>query len=372
MSKRLYIIAGEASGDLHGANLIKALFEEEKDLTIRAWGGDRMTQAGAELAKHYRDLAFMGFVEVLMNLKTILANLRFCKQDILAFKPDALILIDYPGFNMRIASWAHDNGIKVLYYISPQIWAWKKNRVFKLKKTVDRMFVILPFEKAFYKDYEMDVEFVGHPLLDEIAEFKKNALVFDDFISKNKLSNKEIIAVIPGSRKQEISKILPEMLKVRSSFPDFQFVIGAAPSIDDSYYEDYIKDSDVSLIRDQTYSLYHHAKVGMVASGTATLEAALFNLPEVVCYKGSAISIAIAKRIIKVKYISLVNLIMDKELVIELIQDDLNKTNLESQLKLLLDPAYKEKLIQGYGQLQDKLGGIGASSHAAKSMLKSL
>lgn len=372
MSKRLYIIAGEASGDLHGANLIKALYNEEKDLEIRAWGGDRMEKAGAQLAKHYRDLAFMGFVEVLMNLKTILSNLRFCKEDISDFKPDALILIDYPGFNMRIASWAHENGIKVLYYISPQIWAWKKNRVFKLKKTVDHMYVILPFEKDFYHNYQMDVEFVGHPLLDEIEEFKKNARAFDDFRNNNDLSDKEIIAVIPGSRKQEISKILPEMLKIRASFPEYQFVIAAAPSIDDSYYKSYIKGNNVSIIRNQTYSLYHHAKAGMVASGTATLEAALFNLPEVVCYKGSAISIAIARRIIKVKYISLVNLIMDQEMVKELIQDDLNKVNLESQLKQLLDTSYRDKLLKGYADLQNKLGGTGASSHAAKSMLKSL
>jgi len=372
MSKRLYIIAGEASGDLHGANLIKALYEEERDLEIRAWGGERMEKAGAHIAKHYRDLAFMGFVEVLMNLKTILGNLRFCKEDISEFKPDALILIDYPGFNMRIASWAHDNGIKVLYYISPQIWAWKKNRVFKLKKTVDHMFVILPFEKDFYKNYEMEVEFVGHPLLDEIQEFKNNARALVDFRSNNNLSDKAIIAVVPGSRKQEISKILPEMLKVQSSFPHHQFVIAAAPSIDDNYYKTFIEGSDVSIIRDQTYSLYHHAIAGMVASGTATLEAALFALPEVVCYKGSAISIAIARRIIKVKYISLVNLIMDQEMVKELIQDDLNKSNLESQLRLLLDPSYRDNLMQGYTKLQNKLGGSGASSHAAKSMLKSL
>lgn len=372
MEKKLYIIAGEASGDLHGANLIKAMYQDDPNLDIRAWGGDKMEAAGANVVKHYRDLAFMGFVEVLMNLRTIMQNLSLCKEDILAFKPDAIILIDYPGFNMRIAAWAHDIGIKVFYYISPQIWAWKKNRVFKLKKTVDKMFVILPFEKDFYAKYDMAVDFVGHPLMDEIEEFKMQARDFDTFIEDNKLNNKPIIAVVPGSRKQEISKILPEMLSIVPNFPDHQFVIAAAPSIDDSFYHSFMEEKDVSIIRDQTYPLYFHASSGMVASGTATLEAAIFGLPEVVCYKGSAISIAIARKVIKVKYISLVNLIMDKEIVKELIQNDLNPKMLEKQIQLLLDSKYAENVKIKYTLLREKLGGVGASQHAAKAMLKSL
>lgn len=371
MEKRLYIIAGEASGDLHGANLIKAMKKQE-DVNIRAWGGDKMEEAGADVVKHFRDLAFMGFLEVAMNLRTIMKNLSFCKSDILNYKPDALILIDYPGFNMRIAEWAHKQGIKVFYYISPQIWAWKKNRVYSLKKTVDKMFVILPFEKDFYKKYDMDVEFVGHPLMDEINDFKKQAQSFENFTKRNSLSQKPIIALIPGSRKQEISKILPEMMRLRSQYPDHQFVLGAAPSMDDSFYRSIIGDSDVSIIRDQTYPLYHHAQVGMVASGTATLEAAIFGLPEVVCYKGSAISVQIARRVIKVKYISLVNLIMDKEIVTELIQNDLNSKKLKKELDLLLDENYAEKLEESYKALRQKLGGVGASDKAAQAMLKSL
>lgn len=372
MGKRLYIIAGEASGDLHGANLIKAMYAQDPDLTIRAWGGDKMEAAGAKLVKHYRDLAFMGFVEVLMNLKTIMRNLKFCKEDILEFKPDALVLIDYPGFNMRIAEWANTKGIKVFYYISPQIWAWKKNRVYKLKKTVDKMFVILPFEKDFYKKYGVDVDFVGHPLMDEIENFKLQARSFDQFTKDNNLNEKSIIAVVPGSRKQEISKILPEMLDLIPKFSDYQFVIAAAPSIDDSFYQTFIEGKDVSVIRDQTYPLYYHATAGMVASGTATLEAAIFGLPEVVCYKGSPISIMIARSVINVKYISLVNLIMDEELVIELIQNDLNTDNLQKQLNKLLDKEDKAKLELGYAELRKKLGGIGASEKAANAMLKSL
>jgi len=372
MPKRLYIIAGEASGDLHGSNLIKAMYQKDDTIEIRAWGGDKMEEAGATLVKHFRDLAFMGFAEVIMNLRTILKNIKFCKEDILKFKPDALILIDYPGFNLRIANWAHEQGIKVFYYISPQIWAWKKNRVFKIKKNVDKMFVILPFEKDFYKQYDMDVEFVGHPLMDEIEDFKKTAPTFGEFTQKNNLSSKPIIAVIPGSRKQEISKILPEMVHLISKFPDYQFLVGAAPSIDDSFYKTYLKGENIALIRDQTYSLFNLATAGMVASGTATLEAAIFGLPEVVCYKGNALSITIARSIIKVKYISLVNLIMDKEIVTELIQNDLTTKNLEKEIQLLLNPKNREKLAKGYLELRNKLGGIGASQNAANAMLKSL
>lgn len=366
------MIAGEASGDLHGSNLVKELFKKEPDLNIRAWGGDWMEQAGATIVKHYKDLAFMGFLEVLMNLRTILNNLKFCKSDIEKFKPDALILIDYPGFNMRIAKWAHQKGIKVLYYISPQVWAWKKNRVFKIKNTVDKMYVILPFEKDFYAQYGVDVEFVGHPLLDEIKAYKKTAVSLEDFKTSNNLSEAPIIALLPGSRTQEISKMLPKMLSVVSHFPDYQFVIGASFSIPDDFYRPFLNKENVSVVREQTYNLFNLSEAGLVTSGTATLEAALFGLPEVVCYRGSAISIAIARRLIKIKFISLVNLIMDKEVVKELIQSDLNTKNLVNQLKLILNPVYSKKLQQNYVELRQKLGGAGASEKVANAMLKTI
>jgi lipid-A-disaccharide synthase len=371
-AKRLYIIAGEASGDLHGSNLVKALYKSNPDLEIRAWGGDWMEEAGATIAKHYKDLAFMGFLEVLMNLRTILSNLKFCKSDIEKFNPDAIILIDYPGFNMRIAEWAHKKGIKVLYYISPQVWAWKKNRVFKLKKTVDKLYVILPFEKEFYAKYNVDVEFVGHPLLDEIEEYKKTAISLEDFKTKNNLSQKPIIALMPGSRKQEISQMLPKMLSVVNQFPEYQFVIGASISISDEFYEPFLIDERVSFVRSQTYDLFNLAKAGLVTSGTATLEAAIFGMPEVVCYRGSAISVAIARQLINIKFISLVNLIMDKEVVKELVQSDLNTENLVNQLKLILNPVYTQKLEQNYSELRQKLGGSGASEKVASAMLKTL
>ena len=372
VAKKLYIIAGEASGDLHGSNLVKALLKAEPDLNIRAWGGDWMADAGATIVKHYKDLAFMGFLEVVMNLRTILNNLKFCKSDIEKFNPDAIILIDYPGFNMRIAEWAHQKGIKVFYYISPQIWAWKKNRVFKIKKTVDQMYVILPFEKAFYAKYDVDVEFVGHPLLDEIEEYKKTAVSLKKFKANNNLSESPIIALLPGSRKQEISKMLPKMLSVVAHFPNYQFVIGASISISDDFYRPYLTDNKVSVVREQTYNLFNLADAGLVTSGTATLEAALFGLPEVVCYRGSAISIAIARRLIKIKFISLVNLIMDKEVVKELIQSDLNTKNLVNQLKLILNPVYTQKIKQNYRELRQKLGGSGASEKVADAMLKTI
>ena len=371
-SKKLYIIAGEASGDLHGSNLIKSLHKQEDNLEIRAWGGDLMEKAGATLVKHYKELAFMGFVEVIMNLRTILKNLKSCKSDIDSFNPDAIILIDYPGFNMRIAEWAHQKGIKVLYYISPQIWAWKKNRVFKIKKTVDKMFVILPFEKAFYADYNVDVDFVGHPLLDEIAEYQKTAINEGEFRTKNGLSESPIIALLPGSRKQEISKMLPKMLSVVSDFSEYQFVIGASSSIDDQFYNEFLNTKNVSIIRNQTYDLFNLAKAGLVTSGTATLEAAIFGMPEVVCYSGNAVSIAIARKLINIKFISLVNLIMDREVVKELIQSDLNKSNLTSELKLILNSDFSNKMKDDYSQLYKKLGGVGASDKVAIAMLKTI
>lgn len=372
MSHKIYMIAGEASGDLHGANLIHSLLKIQPDLVIRGWGGDRMKAAGANVVKHYKDLAFMGFIEVVLNLKTILKNLSFCKSDILEFNPNTLILIDYPGFNLRIAKWAFEQKINVIYYISPQIWAWKKNRVYAIRKHVNRMFVILPFEKAFYGKYNMDVDFVGHPLLDEIEAFKTKSLSRADFLSKNNLPDQPLIAVLPGSRKQEISKMLPVMLSVANRFDTYRFVIAGSSSLPQSIYMTEGKAANISLVTDQTYDLFNHAYAGIITSGTATLEAALFNLPEVVCYKGSSISIAIARRLVNIKYISLVNLIMDEEVVIELIQNDLTTQTLSHQLQLLLNPENRDVISRKYHQLHQKLGGAGASNRVAREVLKTI
>ncbi|MDZ4822171.1 MAG: lipid-A-disaccharide synthase [Flavobacteriales bacterium] len=367
---KFYFIAGEASGDLHGANLIKALRAIRNDLELRGWGGDKMKAAGADVVKHYRELAFMGFVEVLMNLRTILRNIDICKKDIAAFKPDALVLIDYPGFNLRIAEWAHAKGIKVYYYISPQVWAWKQNRVHKIKQCVDKMFVVLPFEKDFYKRFHFDVEFVGHPLLDEIEHLQNNNPQ-SAFRTRNNLSDKPIIALLPGSRKQEIATMLPLMTQVRESFPGHQFVIAGAPGQAEDYYKTFVSGSDVKIVFGQTYNLLQSATSALVTSGTATLETALFRVPQVVCYKGNRISYLIAKRLVKVKYISLVNLILDRIAVRELIQNDLTVENMKSELrKITLNETARELMLTDYDELHDKLGGTGASERVASALLK--
>ena len=368
MKKQLkfYIIAGEASGDLHGSNLIHHLRKSQPDIQIRCWGGDLMQEAGGELVKHYRDLAFMGFAEVLLNLRTILRNISFCKKDIASFEPDALVLIDYPGFNMRIAEWAHERGIKVFYYISPQIWAWKQKRVLKIKRDVDRVFCVLPFEKDFYKKFDVDVSFVGHPLLDATTEVMSK----EHFLESHQLAASPIIALLPGSRTQEIHKMLPLMLSVLPHFPDHQFIIAGAPGQDMERYTPYLNDQ-VKIIFGATYPLLKYAEAGLITSGTATLEAGLFQLPQVVCYKANPISYAIAKRIVKVKYISLVNLILDKPAVTELIQHDLNTDQLVSELDALVhNPMRIAQMNSDYIQLRNALGGGGASERTANEMLK--
>lgn len=369
---KYYIIAGEASGDLHGANLITSLKKKDPRAKIRAWGGNLMKKQGATLVKHYRDLAFMGFVEVLLHLRTILRNLRFCKRDIMRFKPDAIILIDYPGFNMKIAKFAHKHGIKVYYYISPQVWAWKKRRVHTIKEVVDKMLVILPFEKDFYDEYRVDAHFVGHPLLDELS--KVRYINKNNFVRQNKLnSKKEIIALLPGSRKQEVGRMLEVMLKVVDKFPEYQFVVGCAPSLPEEYYKSLIGNENVQLVFNKTYQLLQVASAALVTSGTATLETALFYVPEVVCYKGNKISYLIAKNLIKVKYISLVNLIMDKPVVKELIQNDLTPENVEAELKLLLtNHKVQRQLLDDYEDLRYKLGNAGASNNAATVIFEDL
>lgn len=367
---KYYIIAGEASGDLHGSNLMKQIRLKDPNAQFRFWGGDKMAEIGGKPVKHIRDLAFMGFTEVLANLRTILNNISFCENDIIEFNPDALILIDYPGFNLRIAKKIKPSGIKIFYYISPQVWAWKQSRVHTIKKVVDQMMVILPFEKEFYQKFEMEVDFVGHPLLDAIqlkTEEEKTALR-----QEWKLEGKKVVALLPGSRKQEISKMLPIMLQMKKHFSDIHFMIAGAPSIDPSFYAPFL-DQNTDILYGRTYDILSVADAALVTSGTATLETALFGVPEVVCYKGGKISYHIARKLIKVKYISLVNLIMDQPVIKELIQDDLNEKNLQTELNALL---YEEKYIQkiktDFDQLRIKLGGGGASEVTANLVLKTL
>lgn len=362
---KYYFIAGEASGDLHASNLIKALKSQDQDSEIRAWGGDFMEKAGAEIVKHYRELAFMGFVEVLLNIRTILGNLKWCKKDILEFKPEVLVLIDYPGFNLRIAEWAHQKGIKVLYYISPQIWAWKQTRVFKIKRDVGRMLTILPFEKDFYSNFDMEVEFVGHPLLDAIQgreDFTANERRLELGIPVN---DKKVLALLPGSRKQEIKSMLPLMLEAARIY-NLEYVIAGAPSQDLSFYQEVAREKDFPIVFGKTYELLEIADAALVTSGTATLETALFKVPEVVCYKGSAISYQIAKRLVKIKYISLVNLVMDRMVVKELIQSEFNLKNLKSELAFILSESGRTQILKDYQVLNQKLGGPGASERSAK------
>jgi len=362
---KYYIISGEASGDLHGSNLVKQLHLQDPQADIRCWGGDLMQAAGATLVKHYKDLAFMGFVEVVRNLPVILRNIAFCKQDITAWQPDVLVLIDYPGFNLRIASWAKEQGYKVVFYISPQVWAWKENRVKKMKQYIDKMLVILPFEKDYYKNkWNWEVEYVGHPLVEVIENEQAKA-------GSVQLSDKPIIALLPGSRKQEITKKLPVMLEVSKSFPDYQFIVAQAPAQEDAFYQSFLAPyQNVSAVKNATYGLLKQSTAALVTSGTATLETALFGVPEVVCYKGNNISYQIAKRIVTIKYISLVNLIMDKLVVKELIQDDMTTQNLVAELtELLNNEARKQQLQQDYTALRTLLAAGGnASAKAAESI----
>ena len=382
MGRRLYVIAGEASGDLHGGNLIAELFRiasgngqpttDNRQLSIRAWGGDRMSAAGADVVKHYRELAFMGFTQVIMNLRTILRNIQRCKEDIAAFKPDAVVLIDYPGFNLRIADWAKAQGIQVFYYISPQLWAWKENRIAIVKRAVDRMFCILPFEKDWYAQRGVEVDFVGHPLLDEMNAPSPQPLSRGGGLPEQP-SVKPPIALLPGSRTQEISRMLPVMLEAAKHFPNERFVVAAAPSVPEAFYRQLIGDARVELVTGKTYDLLRQAKAAVVTSGTATLETALFGVPEVVCYSGSAINVWLARRLVKVKFISLVNLIMDREVVRELVQQDMNAEAIRQELgRLLNDRAYRDRMINDLNALREKLGGPGASARTADLLWKSL
>jgi len=365
---KYYLVAGEASGDLHGANLMKALKENDPAAEFRYFGGDKMQAEGGTLVKHYADMAFMGFTEVVLNLQTILRNMKTCKTDIKHYSPDVLILIDFPGFNLKIASFAKEHGIKVCYYISPKVWAWNQKRVLKIKKVVDKMFCILPFEVDFYKDWGMEVDYVGNPLLDEKAAFTPDP----DFRLKNNLEEREIIALLPGSRKQEIEKLLPDMLSIIKYFPGYQFVVAAAPSFLPEYYQQFSGISNVKLVFGQTYDLLQVARAAVVASGTATLETALFKVPQVVVYKGGAISIAIARMLVKIKFISLVNLIMDRGVVTELIQHDCNTATITANMLALIDGAAREKMLADYGDLAAVMGDPGASGRTASLIVKYL
>ncbi|MBV9989424.1 MAG: lipid-A-disaccharide synthase [Chitinophagaceae bacterium] len=390
---KYYIISGEASGDLHGSNLIRELRSLDKDAEVRAWGGDLMQQAGATLVKHYRELAFMGFAEVVKNLPTILRNIGFCKRDIAAYRPDVLVLIDYPGFNLRIAEWAKQQGFKTVFYISPQVWAWKANRVKKMKLYIDKMLCILPFEKDYYKTrWDWEVEYVGHPLVEAVEEFKSGVRSLESGVESKKndsqipnskpqtpnptpdsklLTPDLPVALLPGSRKQEISVKLPIMLGVAGLFPEYRFVVAEAPGQDPAFYRKFLADyPNVTSIRNNTYGLLMQSRAALVTSGTATLETALFGVPEVVCYKGSAISYLIAKRLIRIKYISLVNLIMDKPVVKELIQHELTTASLAAELKLLLhDQNRIGQLQKDYAELKELLSRGGpASAQAAASI----
>ncbi len=369
---RYYLIAGEASGDLHGSNLIRELKKLDVSADFRCWGGDLMEQAGGTLVKHYRQLAFMGFIEVIANLKTILRNLKLCKKDIMAFAPDVLILIDYPGFNLRIAEWAHQHQIRSVFYISPQVWAWKENRVRLIKKYVDKMLVILPFEETFYKKWNYNVEYVGHPLV-EVVEQALASQPLIPAVAGSPLNDPHIVALLPGSRKQEVIRKLPVMLEASKQFPQHTFIVARASSLDDSFYDGLMQSfPKVRSVRNKTYELLMNAKAALVTSGTATLETALFGVPEVVCYKGSNISYQIARRLIKIKYISLVNLIMNREVVKELIQDQMNVQQVQVALdQVLHNKVVRERMLADFRELKDLLRkGGNASANAAISIYR--
>ncbi|MDD4684384.1 MAG: lipid-A-disaccharide synthase [Bacteroidales bacterium] len=369
---KYYIIAGEVSGDLHASFLIKGLKAKDEEAEFRFWGGDNMAKEGGTLVKHIKDLSFMGFVEVIANLKTILTNLRFCKKDILNYKPDAVIFVDYPGFNLRIATFCHLKGIKTLYYISPKVWAWKKGRIKLMKKVLTKLYVIFPFEQDFFKKHDLDVEYYGNPLLDEIQDYAQTQDK-EAFLAENKLGDKPIIALLPGSRVQEIKKILSIQMTLIEKFPDFDFVIAGLQTHKEEFYRKYMDGKDVKIIYNQIYSILSVSYAAIVCSGTATLETALFNVPEVVCYKGNPISFAIGKMLVKLKYVSLVNLILDRPAVVELLQKDWNEENLEKEFRrIVYDEGYRTEIDMNYSNLKIILGEAGASNKIAKSIVNLL
>lgn len=371
---RYYIIAGELSGDEHGAYLCRYLHLHDNEFVARGFGGDNMQKEGVEIVKHINELAFMGFVEVATHLPKVLHNLSFCKKDIQDFKPDCVILVDYPGFNLRIAKFLHKLGIKVFYYISPTVWAWRKGRIKQIKKYVNKLYVILPFEKNFYNKYDIEVEYYGNPLLDEINDFSKNQENKEKFLSDNNLGSKPIIALLAGSRKQEISKMLPLQSELANKYADkFDFVVAGISSIGENYYKKYLHSSKVRIIYDKTYDILNVAYAGVINNGTATLQAALFNLPLLSCYQTAPITYMIAKYLIKIKYISLINLILNRQSIRELIQKDWNRKELDKEFrKIAFDDAYRHNIRADYDRLKNLLGNAGASNQIALSIINHL
>ena len=375
---KYYLIVGEASGDLHASHLMAALKEEDSQAEFRFFGGDLMAAVGGVMVKHYKELAYMGFIPVLLHLRTIFANMKRCKEDIVAWQPDVLILVDYPGFNLDIAKFVHANTrIPVFYYISPKIWAWKEYRIKNIKRDVDELFSILPFEVEFFEGkHGYPIHYVGNPTVDEVTAFlASSSETFDDFVRANGLSAKPVIALLAGSRKQEIKDNLPDMLRAAASFPDYQLVLAGAPGIAPEYYKQYVGQAKVKIIFDQTYRLLQHAEAALVTSGTATLETALFRVPQVVCYYtpiGKVVSF-LRRHILKVKFISLVNLIANREVVKELVADTMTVGNMQSELKKLIeDQEYKDRMLAEYEYMADRLGPAGAPQHAARKMLELL
>ncbi|MXV16988.1 lipid-A-disaccharide synthase [Hufsiella ginkgonis] len=366
---KYYLIAGEASGDLHGANLMAALKKEDPGASFRYFGGDKMKAEGGELVLHISGMAFMGFVEVITNLNTIAKNLKLAKKDLLAYQPDVLILVDFPGFNLQVAGFAKAHKIPVFYYISPKVWAWNQKRVLRIKRLVDRMFCILPFEVDFYRKWGMEVDYIGNPLLDAIASHVPQ----QNFREENKLEGHPVIALLPGSRKQEISRILPDMIGAARQFPGYRPVIAGAPNFNREYYLQYMGDASIPVVFDHTYDLLSHAECALVTSGTATLETALLKVPQVVVYKGNSLTIGIARFLIRTRFISLVNLIMDREVVKELIQGDCNPSAIAAEMKKLLknEPS-RIKMLAEYKELANLMGKPGASAHAATLMAQYL
>jgi lipid-A-disaccharide synthase len=369
---KYYLIAGEASGDLHGSNLMKSLKNEDAQSQFRFLGGDLMAAHGGSLVKHYRDMAFMGLVDVLMNIRTIARNLKYCQNDILSWKPDVIILIDYAGFNLKIAAFAKKHNIKVFYYISPKVWAWQESRVKKLKRYVDKLFVIFPFEIDYFQKFAIEVDYFGNPLNDAIADFLPQKKNFQDFITSNQLEDKPVIALLAGSRKHEIQRCLPEMLKAMENFPDYQLVVAGAPSSSKELYAKIIGSKKVSIVFGQTYQLLSQAQAAVVTSGTATLETALFKVPEVVIFKTGSFTYVIGKALVKIKFFSLVNIIMEKEVVKELLQKNLANGIQKEMSKILFDKSYRQKMMDNFDELDKKLGGSGVSERIARKMVQYL
>lgn len=370
---RYYIIAGEASGDLHGSNLIKALKKADPEANVRCWGGDLMKAEGGTLVKHYRETAYMGLFEVIAHAKTIKKNFDFCYSDILEFKPDVVILIDYWGFNIRVAQFAKAHDVKVFFYISPKVWIWKESRVKKIKQFIDRMFVIFPFEKDWYAArHQYEVDYAGNPLIDAIEERKQTLPSREDFMKRNNLSQEPIIALLPGSRKQEVIRLLPIMTSLVEKFPGYQFVIAGTSAFDKSFYGKYMVNNKAIFVVNQTYELLFHAHAAVVASGTATLETALFNVPQVVCYRINTATFVLGRPFIPVKYFSLVNIIMDEEVVKELLQYNLERDISCELSRILNDKVYRERMLAKYEELRNKCGGKGASGRIGELMVKYL